>query len=253
MSIQTNHVLLVNSPAGNARLKMQVFLFSCCGDRLTGDAIDCKEAWPSEGIYRESGNRLKNMEKLLAQMHGEEGEHESLPNSKRVRTASGGISESVSMTFLPNRRRTQRQSIPDPESQSVSSTEPTSRDGKPMVISYHGSSSGYYLLGSILSNGKEHESPGSRHGEESNDATQSGPKDEQHSERQSSSTVETKHTLIPTSKGIYRLRRMNVYDDDLMVVRDVTEAEKSNQIAVDQQETINNVVIDRQVLEGLVK
>ncbi|KAI9348874.1 fungal-specific transcription factor domain-containing protein [Pilaira anomala] len=86
------------------------------------------------------------------------------------------------------------------------------------VVRYHGSSSGYYIVGDILT------------------------------------TDEKNVTEVPaviSGDEPYRIRRMNETDDDLMVVRDTTADEEASQIAIDQQED-NDCNIPKSVLIALV-
>lgn len=144
-----------------------------------------------------------------------------------------------------NKRRRKQQSLSerDPDHTNHASSPPAtkelnSQNSKSKVVRYHGSSSGYYLVGSILSKDESEDAP-----------------EEQSIEYTSSTTPYEKQKVVvfPSYNGreSYRLRRMNVNDNDLMVVRDATADEEACQIADDEQEMIDDVV-PRSVLKALV-
>lgn len=107
---------------------------------------------------------------------------------------------------------------------------PEKASGK--VERYHGSSSGYYLVSDILSNNTE---------------------DDLKSNEGSNNQQHQRAYVLPSLNGgqDYRLRKVNINDDDLMVVRDTTADEEACQLADDGQETINEIV-PRQILVALV-
>ncbi|KAG1507865.1 hypothetical protein G6F47_005754 [Rhizopus delemar] len=110
------------------------------------------------------------------------------------------------------------------------------RKGK--VIRYHGSSSGYHLVGNIFSSAETQES----------DTTGN------HSTVILESKEETpKEFRIPSVYGnkTYRLRKLDLNDDDLMIVRDATADEEATRIAADTREVIDDL-IPRSVIVSLV-
>lgn len=102
---------------------------------------------------------------------------------------------------------------------------------KGKVVRYHGSSSGYYIVGNILCS------------EETPEA--STPTD--------SPVDNEKVFVVPSDNGreTYKLRKMNVDDNDLMIVRDTTADEDACQIADDEEEALEDIV-PRPVLNALV-
>ncbi|KAI8376291.1 caspase domain-containing protein [Radiomyces spectabilis] len=201
-----------------------------------------KKRGPPKGYIESLETRLKKMEQLVEQMHSNNG--------------SPGTSES------PHKRQRSMSSSPEaapymlPSASSSSSAThspqpPVAGQTKDKIIRYHGSSSGFYIVGDILnskegepSNGPERQSPTSGTHETAVGESQQSVPAEKDGEN-------SKLFTIPSNQGTYRLRRMNVYDDDLMVVRDTTDAEHASQLASNEQETIN-YVIPRRVLEALV-
>ncbi|KAG0163627.1 hypothetical protein DFQ30_011253 [Apophysomyces sp. BC1015] len=95
---------------------------------------------------------------------------------------------------------------------------PPSSDS-PKVVRYHGSSSGYYLVSNILS------------------------------KEDAASEKAEKELTIASTHGLVRMRKMTVYDDDMVVMRDKTEAEHKSQLAVDSSE---QDIAPRPVIEALV-
>ncbi|CAO3595377.1 unnamed protein product [Absidia cylindrospora] len=60
-------------------------------------------------------------------------------------------------------------------------------------------------------------------------------------------------TSLETKQGTYRLRRMNGYDDDLVLVRDETEDETRTQAAAATEQETMDSIIPRSMLASLVK
>ncbi|KAL0085623.1 hypothetical protein J3Q64DRAFT_1640524, partial [Phycomyces blakesleeanus] len=111
---------------------------------------------------------------------------------------------------------------------------------KNKVIRYHGSSSGYYIVGNILS--------GQQTNKQDETATTATKKLPSHKHKH-------KHTqvpLLPTYNGTYRLRKLNKFDEDMVFIRDATEAEHACQREVDKQDTIDDLV-PRSVLRALAQ
>ncbi|KAI8331799.1 fungal-specific transcription factor domain-containing protein [Choanephora cucurbitarum] len=108
------------------------------------------------------------------------------------------------------------------------------------VYRYHGSSSGYYLVGDILSSDKDEEDSAT----EQTDTFQAGQ----------TGSGQKKVYIVPSftnSNSNYRLRRVNMDDDDLMIIRDTTADEEAVQLEDDKQETIEGIM-PKPVLNGLV-
>ncbi|ORZ05847.1 fungal-specific transcription factor domain-domain-containing protein [Absidia repens] len=60
-------------------------------------------------------------------------------------------------------------------------------------------------------------------------------------------------TSLETKQGTYRLRRMNGFDDDLVLVRDETEDETRTQLAAATEQETMDSIIPRSMLASLVK
>ncbi|KAI7901015.1 fungal-specific transcription factor domain-containing protein [Cokeromyces recurvatus] len=106
-------------------------------------------------------------------------------------------------------------SIGDEESSNIATDK---HRGK--IVRYHGSSSGLYLMDNILSTSHDE-----------SQETQGGDK-------------EGKMYIVASLNGKqqYRFKRMNVDDDDLMIVRDTTADEEAVQLADDGQETVDSII-----------
>jgi hypothetical protein len=145
----------------------------------------------------------------------------------------GSDDDTVRESANPANKKRKKEHATSVQDNTIPSDKPqlTSQTVRGKVVRYHGSSSGYYLVGNILSD-NNHELVLD---EESDDQQQQ------------------KVYVVPSFNNgqNYRLRRMNVNDDDLMVVRDTTADEEACQLAADGQETINEIV-PRQVLTSLV-
>lgn len=102
---------------------------------------------------------------------------------------------------------------------------------KGKVFRYHGSSSGYYIVGNILSN------------EESGE-----PSDPTDPPRDNEKVI-----VVPSPDGreTFKLRQMNMNDNDLMVVRDTTANEDACQIAEDKEDALEDLV-PKAVLDALI-
>ncbi|KAF7727025.1 hypothetical protein EC973_008139 [Apophysomyces ossiformis] len=193
-----------------------------------------KKRGPPKGYIESLETRLKKMEKLLGEMQSGEGD-----DSRKRKRSLSEISEGTSDVSAHEHRAfglsRPNGSSPGSEGSRVLSTtsSPTLPANEPMsqirskVIRYHGSSSGFYMVDSILSAQKE-DGKGTAGGKSPETAA-----------------------VLQTPNGICRLRKMNIYDDDLMVVRNMTDAEDADQIATDKQESIENLV-PRQVLTSLI-
>ncbi|KAI9471854.1 MAG: fungal-specific transcription factor domain-containing protein [Benjaminiella poitrasii] len=187
-----------------------------------------KKRGPPKGYIESLETRLEKMEQLLKNI-GSGNDH--LMNDidtealfkKRKRRQTSTSSSSTSTT-----------SMVDQNSPNMTVDNNFQKRGK--VVRYHGSSSGFYLMGNILSDShdKLHEAQ--------KDSTGSIENDQQR-----------KVYIIPSINGNqqYRFRRMNMDDDDFMVVRDATADEEAVQEADDGQEMIDNI-IPRSLLVFLV-
>ncbi|KAI8885425.1 hypothetical protein K501DRAFT_179812 [Backusella circina FSU 941] len=108
---------------------------------------------------------------------------------------------------------------------------------KNKVTRYHGSSSGYYLVGTLLTEAYKSAQSASS----SNDpTTTSGELDENRVFR---GTV---------GKSTFQFKRINTACDDLVVVRDITSDEDASRLILDEKEVIEDV-IPRSLVEALVK
>ncbi|KAI9008751.1 fungal-specific transcription factor domain-containing protein [Phycomyces nitens] len=230
-----------------------------------------KKRGPPKGYIESLEMRLKKMEKLLQNINNEPNK----PSTKRQRSESCVSTEDGSEEYSFERPHGQygypkspsvsngspyseNSSIVHPSSNAPSPVLPTTDDimcsreaARNKVIRYHGSSSGYYIVGNILSgqNGDQEttrESPQLRE-RPTKDALEASLETppESHGPNQ-------EPALLPTYNGTYRLRKINKFDEDMVFVRDKTDAENACQIEVDKRETIDDVV-PRLVLQELVK
>lgn len=197
------------------------------------------------------------MEKLLKKI----GSHDQLAEDNKEPTAL--VTDNAS-----NKKRKKRQlsnsSVPEIATiispslseAAVSVNTPTSapspsaaRDPKKSKITrYHGSSSGYYLVGNILDSSNNSAN-------NNNSSQQQTQQQEQHAAQDinEKNNISGKVYVLPSfnSGQDIRLRRVNADDDDLVVVRDTTADEEACQQAADDQETIDSV-IPRSLLTCLV-
>ncbi|KAF7722049.1 hypothetical protein EC973_003731 [Apophysomyces ossiformis] len=129
--------------------------------------------------------------------------------------------DDIAETSSHNAKR--KRSISDDTTDRVEkSTKETPPSDYAKVVRYHGSSSGYYLVSNILCK-----------------------------EDTTSEKSENELTL-PTAngQGVIRMRKMTVYDDDMVVMRDKTEDEHKFQLEADSKE---KDVAPRPVIEALIQ
>lgn len=146
---------------------------------------------------------------------------------EKLLNSIGGDSALDEETQDNNKKKNRKTSISQPQSQLQPQLQSQTADksktiinnnSREKVVRYHGSSSGYYIVGDILT------------------------------------TDEKNVTELPaviSGDEPYRIRRMNETDNDLMVVRDTTADEEASQIAIDQQED-SDCNIPKSVLIALV-
>lgn len=181
------------------------------------------------------------MEKLLKKIGSDEEVIKDIPSTSSSTTAATKKRKKRASTdtFSNNITTSNASSILSEPStaaatptSSVSSLNRVIDPNRGKVVRYHGSSSGYYLVGNILDSSQQEDLP---------------------SEDTMDSDRVRKVYVVPSLNGgeDVRLRRMNVDDDDLMVVRDTTADEEACQEADDGQETIDDI-IPRPVLTSLV-
>ncbi|CAO3698008.1 unnamed protein product [Rhizopus stolonifer] len=105
------------------------------------------------------------------------------------------------------------------------------------IIRYHGSSSGYHLVENIFSSA-ESQKPEST----SVDHTNFSAKEQ---------NEQSNELCLPSvnGQGTYRIRKLDMNDDDLMVVRDTTADEEALRTATDNQESMDDVIPRSVVLE----
>ncbi|KAL9547989.1 hypothetical protein MBANPS3_005905 [Mucor bainieri] len=209
-----------------------------------------KKRGPPKGYIESLETRLEKMEKLLKKIGSDD------EVMQDIASTSASTSAAAATTTTTNKKRKKRatsDTFPDSivtanasptlsepaatptsaiSSSSNSSRIPDPKRGK--VVRYHGSSSGYYLVGNILDSSQQEDLPSSEDAQDSSERVR-------------------KVYVVPSYNGgeDIRLRRMNVDDDDLMVVRDTTADEEACQQADDGQETIDDI-IPRSVLTSLV-
>ncbi|CAO0798098.1 unnamed protein product [Mucor circinelloides] len=199
-----------------------------------------KKRGPPKGYIESLETRLEKMEKLLKKIGSDEEVIKDIPSTSSSTTAATKKRKkrASSDTFPDNIITSNASSILSEPStaatptSSVSSPNRVPDPNKGKVVRYHGSSSGYYLVGNILDSSQQEDLP---------------------SENTMNSNRVRKVYVVPSLNGgeDVRLRRMNVDDDDLMVVRDTTADEEACQQADDGQETIDDI-IPRPVLTSLV-
>ncbi|CEP08325.1 hypothetical protein [Parasitella parasitica] len=212
-----------------------------------------KKRGPPKGYIESLETRLEKMEKLLQQIgNNNDGDEvvRDLPLSlstssnrqRKKRQASDSLSHAENTTTTMIASSSPSLSEPAASTPTSSSSSSKARDPKRgKVVRYHGSSSGYYLVGNILDN--------------SNSSSTSDSN--QHETSTAQDTIESdrlrKVYVVPSFNGgqDIRLRRVNADDDDLMVVRDTTADEEAFQLADDGQEAIDDL-IPRSVLTRLV-
>ncbi|KAI8356184.1 fungal-specific transcription factor domain-containing protein [Blakeslea trispora] len=177
-----------------------------------------KKRGPPKGYIESLETRLEKMESLLKGINNQASVHPELAEE------------------------TKRQRIePTVDSMDQDQQPKVLRDVEGKVYRYHGSSSGYYLVGDILSNNRDEE--GAAVVSESTEQPQqrgSNPK---------------KMYIVPSfnkPNSNYRLRRVNMDDDDLMIIRDTTADEEAVQLEDDKQETIE-CIMPKSVLNALVQ
>lgn len=105
------------------------------------------------------------------------------------------------------------------------------------VIRYHGSSSGYHLVENIFSSAEAQ-----RSGNTSVDHTALSAKEQ---------NEKSNEFCLPSAngQGTYRIKKLDMNDDDLMVVRDTTADEEALRTAADNQESMDDVIPRSVVLE----
>ncbi|KAL0073719.1 hypothetical protein F4703DRAFT_1745667 [Phycomyces blakesleeanus] len=107
-------------------------------------------------------------------------------------------------------------------------------DGQSKVVRYLGSSSGYYLMGDIMTKAERKSIEGIK---------VSVVKGEGES-------VDGVFTF-PTDQGTVHLRKMNGYDDDMLMTRNATDAEHAIQVALDEENTSDKIA-PRSLIVALV-
>jgi hypothetical protein len=125
------------------------------------------------------------------------------------------------------------------ESPETSKNEPL----KNKVTRYHGSSSGYYLVGTLLTEAYK--------SAQSNTDSQSNT-DNQSNTAESAELDENRLFRGTVGKSTFQFKRINTTCDDLVVVRDITSDEDASRLILDEKEVIEDV-IPRSLVEALVK
>lgn len=185
------------------------------------------------------------MEKLLRNIgDDDDADALSLPSKRRRRNSSQDPHEQQEETE-PYQHSVTIQTTPV----QIQRHELNSQTAKAKVVRYHGSSSGYYLVGNILSNEENAEKTNAANNDP---ASQIIPQQQQQQQEVEEGTEEKQKVIVVyNGRESYRLRRMNLNDNDLMVFRDATADEEAIQMAVDEQESIDDIV-PRPVVEALV-
>lgn len=164
------------------------------------------------------------MEKLLKKIGSDDEVPKDIPSSSSTAATKKRKKRQSSDNSIPTEIITTSPILSETASTPTSASSPSVRDPKRgKIVRYHGSSSGYYLVGNILDSSQQEEELA---------------QDVDEVERSQ------KVYVVPSFNGgeNFRLRRMNVDDDDLMVVRDTTAAEEAFQQADDDQETIDDII-----------
>jgi hypothetical protein len=117
------------------------------------------------------------------------------------------------------------------ESPEASKNEPL----KNKVTRYHGSSSGYYLVGTLLT-----------------EAYKSAQSNTDGHTAEGAELDENRLFRGSVGKSTFQFKRINTSCDDLVVVRDITSDEDASRLILDEKEVIEDV-IPRSLVEALVK
>lgn len=177
-----------------------------------------KKRGPPKGYIESLETRLKKMEELLEQMQSgkpvkEEPSSSSTSSSTPMDTA----------TTAHKRKRSQDESVA-----SSSRTDDKSddlSDGGNKVVRYHGSSSGFYLMRNMLPN----DAKPSDHGI-------------------SMQPVGSDTFPTPKDTPAFRIRKLNGFDDDLMLVRDAMDSESKKAKDTERLEDL----VPRKIMDTLI-
>ncbi|ORY98166.1 fungal-specific transcription factor domain-domain-containing protein [Syncephalastrum racemosum] len=193
-----------------------------------------KKRGPPKGYIESLETRLKKMEKLLETIQSDKNEEpDATQGQKRKRDADEGTDESVSPTILQPLSEPPRSAEYEQPAAKRASPDTIDKDmaneQKDSVVRYLGSSSGYYLMRDFLDdNGATAKS----------DPTATIPKG-------------LKNITFKAPDGEVKLRTMNVDDDDLVLVRDMTAKENESMLRGRLQAKEDPV--PRKVIEVLVR
>lgn len=162
------------------------------------------------------------MEELLEQMQS------GKPSAVKEEPSSSSSSSSAAAmerdTTPHKRKRSQDESVasssrnPDDKSDDLS-------DGGNKVVRYHGSSSGFYLMRNMLPN----DAKPSDHGI-------------------SMQPVGSDTFPTPSTTPAYRIRKLNGFDDDLMLVRDAMDSENSKGKDTERMDDL----VPRKIMDTLI-
>ncbi|KAI7875311.1 hypothetical protein K492DRAFT_168263 [Lichtheimia hyalospora FSU 10163] len=173
-----------------------------------------KKRGPPKGYIESLETRLKKMEELLEQMQ----------SGKPVKEepSSATSMERDTTTAQHKRKRSQDESVAS--SRNADDKSEDLSDGGNKVVRYHGSSSGFYLMRNMLPNDVKPSDHGISMQSVGSDAFPS-----------------------PSNTPAYRIRKLNGFDDDLMLVRDAMDSESK----VKDTDHIDNLV-PRKIMDTLI-
>lgn len=186
--------------------------------------------------------RLKKMEKLLEQLQSDKADegateanndNDNQWQKKRKRSVDEEVEESSEASSL------------SPKISAAAAEQQTFNkfaDRSNKVVRYLGSASGYYLMRNMLS-------PDNNKGGRSSVQQQSGT-----AAAANNAVPSTSEPVFafPDKNGKCRIRKVDLFDDDLVMVRDTTEAENASQLTIEKQEQSEDFV-PREILAALVK
>ncbi|CAO3625636.1 unnamed protein product [Cunninghamella blakesleeana] len=229
---------------------------------------------PPKGYIESLEARLKRMEEILGKIQTNSDDEDTLPhkiNTNRSENhhknvGSPQVSTIQSISSEPN----SPQSSIDNES---THSEPN-KGSKAKIVRFLGSSSGLYLVDDMLkqkdkyenNNHNEHSPVGSPSSSSSSlhlSNSENGSRvphhqQQSHNEYGSSTSTDaerkdynTDYTSLPFQHGTVKFKRMNIYNDDLVMVRDETDDEHKNRAGPDELESIYST-IPRLILTSLI-
>ncbi|KAI8098464.1 fungal-specific transcription factor domain-containing protein, partial [Halteromyces radiatus] len=235
---------------------------------------------PPKGYIESLEARLLRMEQLLGQIQNDDDKsttHHGYDTNMTTTSTIESLPTSSTSSQSPSGANSPQSPHASVESEPVTNS---NLPPKGKVVRFLGSSSGLYLVNDILKNKDNRNSETTNSNGTSIGKTngtdltswyqqqQQRQQQQQQSHLHSTTSLQANNnnttspsttkeddnfTSLETKQGTYRLRRMNRYDDDLVMVRDETEDESRIQAAAaDEQETMDSI-IPRSMLASLIK